>query len=137
HSDLSDEMVETDKASALLQRLQAGSFSALAQNNDKRRVDPEVTRQENPSDTTRARSQDDEANRKPKEQRLEKAHSFNGDLRDLPYRKPVKRERPEREGPEPNPSFYPGTSGAKLNEGIRTTSVPAISGPAPSPSASF
>ena len=132
HSDLSDEMVETDNASALLQRLQAGSFSALAQNNDKRRVDPEVTRQEKSSDTeTRARYQDDEANRKPKEQRLIKARSFNGDLRDLPYRRPVKRERPEREGPEPNPGFYPGTSEAKINEGSRTASVPAINAPAP------
>jgi len=138
HSDHSDEVIATNNSSALLQRLQASSFSALAQNNDKRRVDPEVTRQEKSSDTeTRARNQDDEANRKPNEQRLIKAHSFNGDLRDLPYRKPVKRERLEREGPEPNPSFYPGTSGAKLTEGSKTTSVPAINAPAPAPSASF
>jgi hypothetical protein len=111
HSDHSDEVVATNNSSVLLQRLQASSYSSLAQtpNNDNRHVEPEVTRQEKASDTeTMARSQDDEANRRPKEQRLEKAHSFNGDLRDLPYRKPVKRERPEREGPEPNPSFYPG-----------------------------
>ncbi len=108
HSDLNDEMVETDNSSALLQRLQANPFSLTRtrQNNDNRHVDPEMTRQEKPSDTeTRVRSQDDEANRKPKEQLLVKAQSFNGDLRDLPYRKPVKRERPEREGPEPNPVF--------------------------------
>ena len=136
HSDHSDEAVANNKSSALLQRLQASSFLALARNNQNPRVDPEMTRQEKPSDTE-TRDRNNEANRKPKEQRLVKAHSFNGDLRDLPYRKPVKRERPEREGPEPNPGFYPGTSGARITEGSITTSVPAINAPAPAPSASF
>ncbi|HSB28505.1 MAG TPA: hypothetical protein VLE19_11650, partial [Pyrinomonadaceae bacterium] len=50
--------------------------------------------------------------RTPKEQRLIKAHSFDGDLRDLPYRKPRKRERPEREEPRPNPRLLPGPGAA-------------------------
>ena len=60
HSNHSDEVVANNKSSALLQRLQASSFTALAQNNQDPRVDREVTRQENSSNTeTRARSQDD------------------------------------------------------------------------------
>ena len=56
-------------------------------------------------------------NGKPTESKLVKAgRSFVGDLRTLPYVKPVKRERIEREGPMPNPVL----AGAPLLEGDRS-----------------
>ncbi len=73
------------------------------------------------------RAQEDKERRKPKEERLTKAHSFDGDLRNLPRHKPVPRERPELEGPEPNPVFAPGTPPT-------APSVPEVGGPsAPAP----
>jgi len=42
---------------------------------------------------------------KPVESRLTKAGTFNDDVRNLPRKKLVRRDRPEREGPEPNPAF--------------------------------
>jgi hypothetical protein len=83
------------------------------------------------------RRDEDKLNRKPREERLTKANSFDGDLRDLPYQRPVKRERPEREGPEPNPTFYPGTTASSVTTESQTPSIPTISAPAPTPSASF
>src|SRR5258708_14419683 len=59
--------------------------------------------------TAQGRGEGEKASHKPKEERLTGAHPFNGDLRALPYRKPVKRERTELEEPEPNPTFAPGT----------------------------
>src|SRR5205085_9146154 len=73
------------------------------------------------------RGQRDRVNSKPKEERLTRAHPFNGDLRNLSHRKPVQRERPELEGPEPNPTFAPGTPST-------APSAPEIGGPsAPAP----
>ena len=100
----------------------------------------EASRQENPSGkeyTTQVRSNDDQRGRKPKEERLVKAHSFNGDLRNLPYRKPVKRERPEREEPEPNPTLYPGMVARTTATEPTGPSVPTINAPAPPPGANF
>jgi hypothetical protein len=80
--------------------------------------------------TAQARGEGDKASHEPKEERLTRAHPFNGDLRTLPYRKPVQRERPELEGPEPHPVFAPGTSATEPS----TPSTPAIGGPsAPAP----
>ena len=102
--------------------------------------DPGGPQQQNPSDieqTAQARSEEDRGSRKPKEERLTKAHSFNGDLRDLPYRKPVKRERPEREEPEPHPTLYPGTSATTTPVAPSASSVAAPSAPAPATLANF
>ncbi|HEV8369321.1 MAG TPA: Ig-like domain repeat protein [Pyrinomonadaceae bacterium] len=126
----------------LLLRLQSSSYSSLvqAQNNNNHQFDSEVTRQERDSDTeytAQVRSEDNKLSRKPREERLVKAHSFDGDLRDLPYRRPVKRERPEREGPEPNPRFYPGTSGPTTTTESGTPSMSQTNAPAPAPGASF
>jgi hypothetical protein len=77
--------------------------------------------------TAQARGQQDRVNSKPKEERLTRAHPFNGDLRTLSHRKPVQRERPELEGPESNPTFAPGTPAT-------APSAPEIGGPsAPAP----
>src|SRR6185369_5024488 len=47
------------------------------------------------------RRDDNSKSRRPREERLIKAHSFKGDLRKLPYRRPVaRRERRELEEPE-------------------------------------
>ncbi|MCM3871481.1 MAG: carboxypeptidase regulatory-like domain-containing protein [Pyrinomonadaceae bacterium] len=73
----------------------------------------------------------DNVSLKPKEERLIKAHSFNGDLRDLPRRKPVKRERPELEGPEPNPTFYPSTPPTSVTTPSAGPRVPDLNAPAP------
>jgi hypothetical protein len=79
----------------------------------------------------------DKVRRKPKEERLTRAHPFNGDLRALPHRKPVKRERPEIEGPEPNPTVAPGTpataQSAPLLGGPSGPAVGGPSAPAPAP----
>jgi len=61
---------------------------------------------------------------------LTKAHSFNGDLRNLSRRRPVPRERNEPEEPEPHPVFAPGT----FETPPAGPSLPAIGGPsAPAP----
>ena len=78
-----------------------------------------------------AQTRGNEVNSKPKEERLTKAHSFNGDLRDLPRRKPLKRERPEHEGPEPNPTFYPGTPPTSVTPPSAAPRVPGLNPPAP------
>jgi hypothetical protein len=49
--------------------------------------------------TMQALGEGDKVSHKPKEDRLTKAHPFNGDVRNLPHRKPSKRERPERDEP--------------------------------------
>src|SRR6266404_3806407 len=68
--------------------------------------------------------------RKPREERLTKAQTFNGDLRTLPYRKPVQRERPELPEPQLNPVFAPGTT----TTSAITPATPQIGGPsAPAP----
>ncbi|HZJ45086.1 MAG TPA: Ig-like domain repeat protein [Pyrinomonadaceae bacterium] len=118
----------------------AYGFLTLGQNSINPQVNSEGTHQEETSaseSTPQARRDEEKLNRKPREERLVKANSFNGDLRDLPYRRPVKRERPEREEPEPNPTFYPGTSGSRVTTDSPTPAGPAISAPAPAPSASF
>src|SRR5258705_2664470 len=102
--------------------------------------DPDGPQQQNPSSieqTAQGRREGDRDDRKPKEERLTKAHSFNGDLRDLPYRKPVKRERPEREEAEPQPTLYPGTSATTTPVAPSGSSVPAPSAPAPATLANF
>ena len=82
------------------------------------------------------RGERDKVGREPKEERLTKAHSFKGDLRDLPHRKPAKRERPELEGPEPNPTLYPGTP-PTLPTAPSAPGLPAPAVQAPSPSIVF
>ena len=69
---------------------------------------------------------------KPAEFVMRRAHGADIDLRNLPKNKPVKRERPEFEGPEPNPRELPG--GPKSQAPV---SVPGPSAIAPAPIASF
>src|SRR6266496_157164 len=70
----------------------------------------------------------------PNESRLIKAHSFDGDLRDLPYVKPVHKERPEREPPDTIRVLYGSPTGASA-EGADQASTSAVelaaSAPAP------
>ncbi|HJQ31083.1 MAG TPA: Ig-like domain repeat protein [Pyrinomonadaceae bacterium] len=76
--------------------------------------------------------------RRPREEHLKKARTFDGDLRALPSRRPSKLERPEREGPRPNPGIRPATSiSADLPERVEPGVQPAPSAPAPSPTKSF
>jgi hypothetical protein len=81
-------------------------------------------------------SSDSRDGRKPVEARLRKAHEFYGDLRDLPRTRPLKRERPEREEPEPQPRELPRTSPA-LPQAPAVFEPSAPSAPAPTPAASF
>ena len=78
---------------------------------------------------------------KPKEVRLNRAKAWNGDLRDLPYIPAVKRERPEREGPEIEPVPYGVTEGAAAPSAAPQESsapaAPEISAPAPAPLSTF
>ncbi|HBB95950.1 MAG TPA: hypothetical protein DC054_11225, partial [Blastocatellia bacterium] len=116
------------------------------QNNENERIaqssTQEVNRQSN-QPNGQARSDDsrgdkgDKVRRKPKEERLSRAHPFNGDLRALPHRKPVMRERPELEEPEPNPTVAPGASAtapsAPLLGGPSGPAPGGPSAPAPAP----
>jgi hypothetical protein len=75
---------------------------------------------------------------KPREEHLTRAHEFNGDLRKLPFRRPVRRERPEREGPEPHPTVLPGTSGTTAAPESAAPNAQAVpSAPAPATTANF
>jgi Carboxypeptidase regulatory-like domain len=76
------------------------------------------------------------AKAKPREERLIKAHTFDGDLRSLPYRRPVKQERPEREAPEFHPSIYPGGP-PKTGVTPEAAAPVAPSAPAPTPTKNF
>src|SRR5258706_1458689 len=71
--------------------------------------------------------QEDKEQRKPREERLTKATTFNGDLRALPHRKPVQRERRELDEPALNPTLAPRIPAT-------APSAPQIGGPsAPAP----
>ena len=73
--------------------------------------------------------------RRPKELHLKKAHPFDGDLRKLPNRKPVRKWRPEREPPPHVPRIHPGTTAPATPSG---PTQPAVSAPAaPAPNISF
>jgi hypothetical protein len=78
---------------------------------------------------------------RPREWKLRRARPFTGDLRQLPQTRPIKSERPEREGPEPNPSRFvpPGqTSAPEENQSAPTPDAPsAPDAPAPPPTANF
>ena len=82
-----------------------------------------------------------EEKRQPREHHMQRAASFDGDVRVLPQTVPVrKRERPEREGPEPSPVPFPGTApaGGALSEPISSPGIaPGLSAPAPSPTFTF
>jgi len=73
--------------------------------------------------------------RNPRELRLQRARPFDGDLRKLPYRKPVKKWRPEREPPDHKPRVFPGTSTSPTAPTQPGVSAPAA--PAPTPNISF
>jgi hypothetical protein len=75
--------------------------------------------------------------RGPRELRLKKAHPFDGDLRKLPQRKPVRKWRPEREPPFHVPQIYPGTTTPAKSSAQTQVSVPAPAAPAPTPNISF
>jgi len=73
----------------------------------------------------------------PNERRLERAGSFDGDLRALPERPVRKRERPEREGPEPAPIQLRDPNRPDAPATTEPAPVQSLSAPAPGPSASF
>ncbi len=75
--------------------------------------------------------------RGPKELRLKKAHPFDGDLRKLPYRKPVRKWRPEREPPYHVPQIHPGTTTPAKPPAPTQPAVSAPAAPAPTPTISF
>jgi hypothetical protein len=94
-----------------------------------------------------ARAQDERGERErrergPREWRLRRARrSFTGDLRELPQTRPVKSERIEREGPEPNPGVFvpPGESAESVSKESSAPSAPLAgpNAPAPPPAANF
>lgn len=78
--------------------------------------------------------------RKPREERLVKAHPFKGDLRNLPRTRPPQRERRELEPPPLNPSFYvpPGGVSPQTQTPEQGPSItPQANAPAPPPSNVF
>ena len=79
-------------------------------------------------------------NRHPKGSRMVKAHTFNGDLRHLPYIKPIIKQRPEPKPPKTVPHnsgrpTKPSAAAPTANGSSLSVSVPAV--PAPTPIASF
>ncbi|HYX29708.1 MAG TPA: carboxypeptidase regulatory-like domain-containing protein, partial [Pyrinomonadaceae bacterium] len=86
--------------------------------------------------------ENDRARRRPREERLVKAHEFKGDLRQLPRTRPPERERRELEPPPMNPSFYvpPGglaSQGQTPETQTPSTITPQANAPAPPPSGVF
>jgi hypothetical protein len=90
--------------------------------------------------TTVARDKRNQGSRKPKEERLIKAQSFSGDLRNLPPPKSIKREQPERAALQANPIFDPRTSATNMTSksGVLTAlTAPLVNGAAPAPTMNF
>src|SRR5437773_1891767 len=77
------------------------------------------------------------AARGPVEGQLRRAQPFDGDLRDLPYRKPVQKWRPEREPPDHIPQIHPEPTAPAGAVTEAEPSVPAPASPAPTPNHSF
>jgi len=76
--------------------------------------------------------------RVPREHRLRRGLSFDGDLRGLPQTRPVRAERPEREGPEPNPTQVQTDRSAAVEEpAAPLPGPPAPLAPAPPTTANF
>jgi hypothetical protein len=75
----------------------------------------------------------------PHESRLVKADSFKGDLRDLPYVKPVYKERPERKPPDTIRVPYGSPNAPAEGAASPESSVSAVepAAPAPAPIANF
>ena len=70
--------------------------------------------------------------------KMQRAGSFDGDLRDLPLESPVMRERPERHGPRPAPGVL-ATSGESSSPVAQSDLIaaPGFNAPAPGPIATF
>jgi Carboxypeptidase regulatory-like domain len=85
------------------------------------------------------RNEGDRRNRRPREERLTKAHDFNGDVRKLPRTRPTRRERRELEGPPMNPGFYvpPGGATPQTQQQEGPSITPQVSAPAPAPTHLF
>jgi MBG domain (YGX type)/Carboxypeptidase regulatory-like domain len=85
----------------------------------------------------------DQAPRIPGEHRLRRAQSFDGDLRGLPQTRPPRFERPEREGPDPNPvvvdvdPLSPAGIARAAAAAAPASAVAALNAPAPPPTANF
>src|SRR6266436_1410375 len=79
----------------------------------------------------------DKRARGPRELRLQKAHPFEGDLRKLPYRKPVRKWRPEREPPNRIPQIFHGAQAPAESSAPTTVALPAPASPAPTPNINF
>jgi hypothetical protein len=71
-------------------------------------------------------------NRAPRESKLVRAHSFTGDLRQLPQTRPTLKERPEREGPGEDEAR--AGDDAPIGAGLP---VDGPAAPAPTPATSF
>ncbi|HEY2867036.1 MAG TPA: hypothetical protein VGJ02_08090, partial [Pyrinomonadaceae bacterium] len=82
---------------------------------------------------------DDKKPHGPVMSKLKKAGSFDGDVRSIPYEAPVKVERDEREGPEPDPQaiIRPKSDTMLSNPANPTQNALAAATPAPTPLRSF
>jgi hypothetical protein len=128
-----EENLSLDPPTLLVRTTPVSASSAMLagqQNNDNGEADRGETkqgtlRQDEP--TAQASNRVSTVKPKPREERLKRAKSFDGDLRNLPHRRPVRRERPEREEPRPNPSIRPGKPAAP--------DAPEASAPADEPGA--
>ena len=70
--------------------------------------------------------------RRPREQRMQRAEAFDGDLRNLPRTRPIrKQERPEREHPPVRPVPFPGTQPAEPAPNALAINAPSMLAPAP------
>jgi len=76
----------------------------------------------------------DDQEKGPVISKLKKAGTYDGDLRSLPAETPIKRERPEREGPELNPQTAPVTKGSEQELTPQIPPFNPLVAPAPTPS---
>jgi hypothetical protein len=91
----------------------------------------------NPTILEQGNSQGNGPKHEPREHRMQRAGSFDGDLRSLPSGPPKRRERPEREGPEPAPVQLRDPDRPAQNDPAPSGLDPQPLGPAPGPIASF
>jgi hypothetical protein len=81
----------------------------------------------------------DQGERRPREFRMRRARPFTGDLRLIPQGTITVTERPELEGPEPNPGVFvpPGETAPSERAASTQTQVNVPNAPAPPPSSNF
>ncbi|HEX3143174.1 MAG TPA: hypothetical protein VHQ64_04330 [Pyrinomonadaceae bacterium] len=141
-----DEDAEQSSQNTKILRSTRIPYSSAAANSGERDRDREQSQEQDAGRVQRGeavattQTPDRPIDRKPREERLVKAHEFKGDLRNLPRTRPHARERRELEPPAMNPRFYvpPGGLSPQSQTPEQGPSItPQANAPAPPPTNVF